>query len=161
MRALEKKQHSCTFAFVNWAGVPQVEILTRLSPAALQVLRDIVHTQINVVGSWNHMQMQRSKYGCNVLALIWASNTETDRLAVLSALTCKVRGTGPGRSRPGAGATLPPHTSGRSTPGTRTVRDGVWVFFAADLNLASREVPCRWGEILRCILASIGHPRCL
>jgi hypothetical protein len=33
------------------------------------------------------------------------------------------------------------------------------VFFVADLDLASREGPRRRGEIVRCVLASAGHPR--
>jgi hypothetical protein len=43
---------------------------------------------------------------------------------VLSTEAQTVRGTGPNGPRPGAGATPPLHTSGRSTPGARTVRDG-------------------------------------
>jgi hypothetical protein len=33
------------------------------------------------------------------------------------------------------------------------------VFFAADLDLASREGPRRGEEIVGCVLASAGHPR--
>jgi hypothetical protein len=56
--------------------------------------------------------------------------------------------------RPGVGATPPLRTSGRSTMAQR-------VFFAAGLDLASREGPRRGGEIIGCVLASAGHPRCL
>jgi hypothetical protein len=43
---------------------------------------------------------------------------------VLSAEARTVRGTGPDGPRPGAGATPPLCTSGRSAPGAQTVRDG-------------------------------------
>jgi hypothetical protein len=55
--------------------------------------------------------------------------------------------------RPGAGATRPLHTSGRSAMAQRVF------FFAADLDLTFREGPRRGGEIVGCVLASVGHPR--
>jgi hypothetical protein len=60
-----------------------------------------------------------------VLAPIQAPTTRKDRLEVLSTEARTVRGTGSDGPRPGAGATPPLLTSGRSAPGTRTVRDGV------------------------------------
>jgi hypothetical protein len=88
-----------------------------------------------------------------LLAPIWAPNTRKDRLAVLSAEAGTVCGTGPDDLRPGAGATPPLRTSGRSAMVQRVF------FLAADLDLASREGPRRGGEIVGCVLASAGHPR--
>jgi hypothetical protein len=73
-----------------------------------------------------------------------------------------VRGTGPDGPRAGAGATPPLCTSGQSAPGSRTVDDGAKV-----LLLRSRprsRLPggtLSGGEIVGCVLASTGHPRCL
>jgi hypothetical protein len=64
-----------------------------------------------------------------------------------------IRGIGPDGPRPGAGATPPLRTSGRSVMAQRVF------FFAVGLDLASREGPCRGGEIVGCVLASTDHPR--
>jgi hypothetical protein len=65
------------------------------------------------------------------VAPIWAPNTGTNRLAMLSVEARTVRGTGPDGPR----VAPPLRTSGRSVPGTRTVRDG-----AKDRLLRSRDL---------------------
>jgi hypothetical protein len=98
----------------------------------------------------------------SVLTLIRVPNTIKDRLAVLSAEARMVRGTGPDGPRAGAGATPPLCTSRQSAPGSRTVHDGTKI-----LLLRSRprsHLPrgtLSGGEIVGCVLASTGHPRCL
>jgi hypothetical protein len=93
-----------------------------------------------------------------VLAPIRALNTRKDSLAVFSAKAWTVRGTGPDVRDLAQERLLcvrpdgPRLGLGRSAMAQR-------VFFAADLDLASREGLRRGGEIVGCILASAGHPR--
>jgi hypothetical protein len=88
----------------------------------------------------------------SLLVAIWALNTGTDRLTVLSADPRTVRDIRSDGPRPRAGTTLPLRTSERSAMAQR-------VLFAAGLDLVSRKGPHRGGEILGCALASPGHPR--
>jgi hypothetical protein len=80
----------------------------------------------------------------SVLVPICAPNTGTDRLAMLSAETRTVRGTGPDGPRLGAEASPLP-ISGRSAMAQRVFS------FTANLDLASWEGPCQGGEILECV----------
>jgi hypothetical protein len=59
-----------------------------------------------------------------VFASIWAPNTGTDRLTVLSAEAPMVNDPRLDGPRPGAGATTPLRTFGQSALGARTVHDG-------------------------------------
>jgi hypothetical protein len=62
----------------------------------------------------------------------------------------------------GAGVAPSRRMSGRSRTEARMVRDAERVvFFAVHLDLTPREGPHRGGEILGCVLESVGHPRCL
>jgi hypothetical protein len=73
-----------------------------------------------------------------------------------------IRGIGPDGPRSAAGATPPLHASERSASGLeRSMMAQMVFFFAADLDLVSQVGPRQGGEILRCVLASTDHPRCL
>ena len=70
------------------------------------------------------------------VALIWAPNTRTNHLAVLSAEVRAVRITRPAGLRPGGAEATPPlRMFGRSAMAQSVV------FFAADLDLASERDP--------------------
>jgi hypothetical protein len=66
----------------------------------------------------------------SMLVPIWASNTETNHLAVLSEEARTIRGTGPDDPRPGAGATPPLYASGWSVPETGRSAIAQRVFFS-------------------------------
>jgi hypothetical protein len=96
----------------------------------------------------------------SVLAPIRALNTRKDRLMVLSAEAQTVHGTGPdGPPLAQERLLLCVHLNGpRLGLGRSTMAQRVF-FFVADLDLTSREGPRRGGEIVGCVLASVGHPR--
>jgi hypothetical protein len=58
----------------------------------------------------------------SMLVPIWASNTKTNHVAVLSKEAWTVRGTGLDDPRPSTGATPPLHASGWSVPGANGPR---------------------------------------
>jgi hypothetical protein len=93
-------------------------------------------------------------YETEVLAPIRAPNTRKDRLAVLSVQARTVRDLAQERLllcvRPDG-----PRLGLRWS----AMAQRVFFFFAADLDLASREGPCWGGENVGCVLTSVGHPR--